>query len=84
MANTETKATKPTVSAKEKRVDVFVPRGHAGEEPFEIVGVNGVLYKLPKGKTSSVPECVAKEYYRAQNAMANYDEGASKLREATM
>ena len=51
--------------SNEKRVEVFVPKGYVNEEPNLLVGVNGVNYLLPRGKTSLVPQCVADEVERS-------------------
>ena len=48
MANNENKAPKAT----ENRVEVFIPKGYANDEPNLFVSVNGVNYLLPKGKKS--------------------------------
>ena len=55
MANNENKASNPT----EDRVEVFVPKGYANDEPNLFVSVNGVNYLLPKGKKSLVPAHVS-------------------------
>lgn len=47
MANTEKKI--------DERVDVFVPRGGAHEDPNLYVCINGEEFLLPKGMTSRVP-----------------------------
>ena len=60
------KETKTTASATEKRVDIFVPKGYANDEPNLLIAVNGVNYLLPKGKTSTVPQFIADEFHRAQ------------------
>jgi hypothetical protein len=78
MANNENKATKPAETAKEERVELFIPRGTSSEDPNEVIGLNGVLYVLPKGKKSLVPAAVAEEYYRAQRAKEIFDDGVSK------
>lgn len=71
-------------ATKTDRVDLFVPRGGANEDPNVFISVNGVNYILPKGKKSSVPAHIAEEYHRsvrAQEAMyAKIDEmtGAAK------
>ena len=57
----------------EERVEIFVPRGNANDDPNLFISVNGVNYLLPRGKKSSVPECVATEFYRAQNAQEKLD-----------
>ena len=61
------------------RKEIFVPKGYAAEEPNEIIGVNGVMYVLPKGKTSQVPAFVAAEYMRAQRAKTRMDETVEKM-----
>ena len=78
MANNENKATKPAETAKDERVELSIPRGTSSEDPNEVIGLNGVLYVLPKGKKSLVPAAVAEEYYRAQRAKEIFDDGVSK------
>lgn len=39
---------------KEMRT-IFLPRAHAGEENFVMVGVNGQQWKVPRGKSVEVP-----------------------------
>ena len=68
----------PAVPANE-RVDLFVEKGYANDEPNHIISVNGVLYVLPKGKTSKVPKFVADEYYRSQRAKQRLDETVDKM-----
>ena len=53
---------------KEKRVEVFIPRGGDREDPNLFVGVNGVNYLLPRGKKSMVPAAVAAEIERSDRA----------------
>ena len=50
------------------REDVLIPRGAEREDPNLFVGINGVNYLLPKGKSSSVPHAVAAEIRRAERA----------------
>ena len=70
--------TAPVVPAEE-RVELFVDKGYANDEPNHIVAVNGVLYVLPKGKTSKVPKFVADEYYRSKRAQQRLDETVDKM-----
>lgn len=70
----------PKVSDPE-RVDIFVEKGYANDEPNLIISINGVMYLLPKGKTSSVPKFVADEYYRSRKAQQRYDETVEKMLE---
>ena len=76
------KAVKPeTKSApvEEQRVDLFVEKGYANDEPNHLVAVNGVNYLLPRGKTSNVPKYVADEYYRSRKAQQALDETVDKM-----
>ena len=41
--------------AAEERVDVFVPRGGANEDPNLYVCINGKEFLLPRGQSSYVP-----------------------------
>ena len=51
-----------------KMVDLFVDRLPGDTDPNVVIGVNGKLWLLPKGKTSEVPESVAYEYERSLRA----------------
>lgn len=68
----------PIVPAEE-RVDLFVEKGYANDEPNQLISVNGVNYLLPKGKTSRVPKFVADEYYRSRKAQQSLDEKVDKM-----
>ena len=57
----------------EDRVEVFIPKGGANEEPNLFVGINGVNYLLPKGKTSLVVPAVARELALSQKAQLRQD-----------
>lgn len=63
----------------EDRVDLFVEKGYANDEPNLLISVNGVNYLLPKGKTSNVPKFVADEYYRSRKAQQHLDETVDKM-----
>lgn len=56
----------------DERVDLFVPRGN-DDDPNLVIGVNGVLCVLPRGKTSKVLQYIADEYYRSQAAQGTMD-----------
>ena len=77
MAETKTKTT------AEERVEIHVPRGSANDEPNLVIGINGVNYVLPKGKTSKVPKFVAEEFYRSKNAVAIQDTHIDEMLEAS-
>ena len=66
----------------EERVEVYVERGNATDEPNLFVSVNGYNCLLPKGKTSLVPRSVAAEVARAKRAQQKLDETMDALREA--
>ena len=66
----------------EKRVDLFIPKGAANDDPNQFISVNGVGYLLPKGKTSKVPPCVKAEYDRSVAAQNKMDEHVDELLEA--
>ena len=71
------------VAPEDERVDLFVEKGYANDEPNQLIAVNGVNYVLPKGKTSNVPKFVADEYYRSRKAQQHLDEQIDKLLEAS-
>ena len=71
-------ATNKTNNADE-RVEIFVPKGYANDAPNLIISVNGVLYVLPKGKTSMVPKHIAEEFYRSQKAQQALDKRVDAL-----
>ena len=50
---------------KSAGVEIFIPRGSDRDDPNHFIGINGVNYLLPKGKSSTVPEHVAAEYRRS-------------------
>ena len=81
-----TKADEPTtaaVPAQEEKVEIFVPKGYANDEPNLLIGVNGVNYVLPKGKASKVPKHIAAEFYRSQKAQMKLDEHIDQMLEAS-
>ena len=63
----------------EERVDIFVPKGYANDEPNLMISVNGVNYLLPKGKTSKVPKHIAEEFYRSQKAQEALDKRVDEM-----
>lgn len=68
---------------KDERVELFIPKGYANDEPNHFIAVNGVTYLLPKGKTSKVPPFVKEEYERAQKAQQEMDEHIDQMLEAS-
>ena len=72
-----------TEAPKDDKVNLFVPKGYANDEPNLLIAVNGVNYVLPKGKTSKVPKFVADEYYRSQKAQEDLDKRMDEMLEAS-
>ncbi len=64
---------------QEERVEVFIPRAPANDEPNLFVSVNGVGYLLPKGKTSMVPPHIKAEIERSLAAQEKLDEHVDAL-----
>jgi len=64
-----------------EKVEVFVPRGYANEEPNLFVSVGGVNYLLPRGRTSLVPPAVAYELDRSRKAQEALDRKIGELLE---
>ena len=80
---TEETKTEEVEEVKDTRVDVFIPKGYANEDPNMFVSVNGVNYLLPRGKTSKVPPEVAEEIKRAFKAQEAMDAHIDEMLEAS-
>ena len=70
-------------TASDERVDIFVPKGYANDEPNLLISVNGVNYLLPRGKTSNVPKFIAEEFYRSQKAQEALDKRVDEMLKAS-
>ena len=68
---------------KDDRVEIFIPKGYANDEPNLLICINGVNYVLPKGKTSKVPKHVAAEFKRSRRAEEALDKRVSEMQEAS-
>ncbi len=79
--NAEARAAAKWIQAEE-RVEVYIERGNATDEPNLFVSVNGYNCLLPKGKTSLVPRSVAEEVARSKRAQRKLDATMDALREA--
>ncbi len=79
VANTTTNIPPKATTKKDKRVEVYIPRGAANDEPNLFVGVNGVNYILPRGKKSMVPPHVKAEIERSFAAQNTMDERVDEL-----
>lgn len=67
---------------QEERVEVYIERGSANDEPNLFVSVNGYNCLLPKGKHSLVPKSVAEEINRARRAQQRLDATIDALKDA--
>lgn len=79
MSSNEVKATKPV----DDRVEVFIPKGYANDDPNFLVSVNGVNYVLPRGKKSLVPPHIAFEIELSKKAQERLDENIEQMLEAS-
>lgn len=75
--------TEEAPTAPDERVDIFVPKGYANDEPNLLISVNGVNYLLPRGKTSNVPKFIAEEFYRSQKAQEALDKRVDEMLKAS-
>lgn len=83
MATNKNNADEAAVAAVDDKVEIFVPKGYANDEPNLLIAVNGVNYVLPKGKTSKVPKHIAAEFYLSQKAQMKLDEHIDQMLEAS-
>ena len=84
-AQTDTETIQPEVPEVPKapeKMDIYIERGSSTEDPNLQVCVNGVMYLLPKGKTSTVPVAVYNEIMRSRRAREQQDQRMSELRGA--
>lgn len=79
MANNKNETSK----AAEDRVEVYIERGAANDDPNFYVSVNCVNYVLPRGKKSVVPAHVAEEVARSKRAREKMDETIEQMLEAS-
>lgn len=83
MATEKNKNAAETAAVKEpEKMDIYIERGSANEDPNMQVCVNGVMYLLPKGKTSKVPLAVYNEIMRSRRARELQDQRMEDLRGA--
>lgn len=65
----------------EEKVDIFIPKGAANDDPNLFVSVNGVNYLLPRGQTSRVPKHIADEIKRSWKAEDLQDRRIDELKD---
>jgi hypothetical protein len=70
-------------SIKEERVDVFVPKGLANDDPNLYVSINGETFLLPRGQISKVPSYVKEAIERSNRAQVFQEERSNSLIEKT-
>ena len=75
----EENQTQESPAPVEEKVEIFVPRGNANDDPNLLVGINGVNYLLPRGKASMVPKAVATEIRLSLRAQQIQDENIDKM-----
>lgn len=75
-------ATEKTAS-KEERVDVFIPKGLANDDPNLYVSVNGENFLLPKGQVSKVPPYIKDAIDRSYGAQEYQEARSNALIEKT-
>ena len=68
---------------KEERVEVFVPKGLANDDPNLYVSINGEIYLLPRGQISKVPPYVKAAIERSYGAQAFQEKRSNALIEKT-
>jgi hypothetical protein len=78
-ATTTAEETTEATTKKDNRVEVYIPKGAANDDPNLFVGVNGVNYILPRGKKSMVPPHVKAEIDRSFAAQNTMDERVDEL-----
>jgi len=49
----------------EKQVDIFIPESEIGDNSPFPVGINGVVYTIPRGKSFKVPESIYKVWHES-------------------
>ncbi len=68
---------------KEERVEVFVPKGIANDDPNLYVSINGENFLLPKGQVSKVPPYIKAAIERSYGAQAFQEKRSNALIEKT-
>lgn len=82
MAETK-KAAAAATEKVEDRVEIFIERGAANDDPNFFVSVNGTSYLLPRGKKSMVPRAVYNEIMRSREAQEALDAKIEELLESS-
>ena len=67
----------------EERVEVFVPKGYANDDPNVYVSINGENFLLPRGQTSMVPPYIKASIDRSYGAQDYQEKRSNALIEKT-
>ena len=70
-------------TTKDERVEVFIPKGLANDDPNLYVSVNGENFLLPKGQASKVPPYIKAAIERSYGAQAFQEKRSNALIEKT-
>ena len=65
-----------------KRIEVFIAKAAANEDPNFFVSVNGNSFLLPRGKKSMVPAAVAREIERSGRAAEIFYESVDEKKQS--
>lgn len=76
-------STKTTNIEMEERVEVFVPKGLANDDPNLYVSVNGENFLLPRGKSSLVPPYIKAAIERSYGAQEYQEKRSDELLKKT-
>jgi hypothetical protein len=67
----------------DERVEVFVPKGLANDDPNLYVSVNGENFLIPRGQVSLVPPHIKAAIERSYSAQAYQEKRSNELVEKT-
>lgn len=79
MSNNEKKPEATKKAVNDTYVEIDVPRAAPGDDPNLVIGINGKLYIIPRGKKTKVPRAVAREYERSKHAQAVADDHSAAM-----
>ena len=71
------------ITKNEERVDLFVPKGYANDDPNLYISINGENFLLPRNQVSKVPPYIKKAYERSCGAQEYQEKRSDELIEKT-
>lgn len=71
------------ITNKDERVEVFVPKGLANDDPNLYVSINGENFLIPRGQVSLVPPHIKSAIERSYGAQAYQEKRSNDLIEKT-